>query len=250
MGDLGERWTAGELRTLKQQGWRVVNHVILRQRDIDHVLVGPGGVYAIETKWTAFPWSLDGTDERIKFAAQIATGHARDLRLWQPFHAAGVGKVTPVVFLWGGKLGELAPSRATTALDGAVVVAGPLAKHWTQSLTTEELRNDQIDHVWRALDEQCKRRDPHEDPPPPSLTSIFLRLLAAITSASAGFLAAATLIGHLPPHMWGVLASVGLLVLGAPLTRVPRVRPIAWSWIVGATCVLALVAVALVSSLM
>jgi len=55
MGDLAEQWTASELRKLRRRGWRVLNHVMLKQRDIDHVLIGPGGVYAVETKWGPDP---------------------------------------------------------------------------------------------------------------------------------------------------------------------------------------------------
>ena len=57
MGDLGEQWTAQELRRLRRSGWQVVNHVTLTAPDIDHVLVGPGGMFAIETKWSATPWT-------------------------------------------------------------------------------------------------------------------------------------------------------------------------------------------------
>lgn len=51
MGDTAEMWTAMELRRLQSRGWRIVNHFVLAKDDIDHVLVGPGGAYVVETKW-------------------------------------------------------------------------------------------------------------------------------------------------------------------------------------------------------
>lgn len=40
-GALGEQWSAAALRKLKRRGWRLLNHVVLRQHDIDHVAIGP-----------------------------------------------------------------------------------------------------------------------------------------------------------------------------------------------------------------
>ena len=48
MGETAEQWTASELRPLRKRGWFVVNHFLLRRHDIDHVLVGPNGVVAVE----------------------------------------------------------------------------------------------------------------------------------------------------------------------------------------------------------
>ena len=49
MGALAEQWTSNELRLLRDRGWRVINHVVLRHWDIDHVAVGPGGVLVVQT---------------------------------------------------------------------------------------------------------------------------------------------------------------------------------------------------------
>ncbi|MGW7434914.1 nuclease-related domain-containing protein [Streptomyces sp. NPDC054849] len=50
-GLVGERRVGDELERLTRQGWRVLHSVPLpRQVDIDHLLIGPGGVFAINTK--------------------------------------------------------------------------------------------------------------------------------------------------------------------------------------------------------
>ena len=56
MGKLGEEATAQAVTSWKQRrkGWRLINGIYLAGHgDIDHVLVGPGGVFVIESKWTA-----------------------------------------------------------------------------------------------------------------------------------------------------------------------------------------------------
>lgn len=83
-GDTAEQWTAMELRRLRRRGWRLVNRVVLKRQDVDHVLIGPGGVFAVETKWTATPWQLDPPEDRVRRAAAQASENARDLQLWQP----------------------------------------------------------------------------------------------------------------------------------------------------------------------
>ncbi|MGW6023721.1 nuclease-related domain-containing protein [Streptomyces sp. NPDC055099] len=51
MGLAGERRVGGELQRLSRYGWRVLHSVPLpRDVDIDHLLIGPGGVFSINTK--------------------------------------------------------------------------------------------------------------------------------------------------------------------------------------------------------
>jgi hypothetical protein len=52
VGAVGERIVAGELARLSRYGWRVLHSIPLPQinADIDHLLIGPGGVFTINTK--------------------------------------------------------------------------------------------------------------------------------------------------------------------------------------------------------
>jgi hypothetical protein len=52
LGADAERWTAEELDKLDPRQWQVFHDVPVRWGNVDHVAVGPGRVYAIETKWT------------------------------------------------------------------------------------------------------------------------------------------------------------------------------------------------------
>ncbi|WSD35348.1 NERD domain-containing protein [Streptomyces sp. NBC_01750] len=50
-GLAGERRVGSELQRLSNRGWRVLHSVPLpREVDIDHLLIGPGGVFSINTK--------------------------------------------------------------------------------------------------------------------------------------------------------------------------------------------------------
>ncbi|SOD86504.1 Nuclease-related domain-containing protein [Streptomyces sp. Ag109_G2-15] len=50
-GLAGERRVGAELDRLRPQGWRVLHSVPLpREVDLDHLLIGPGGVFSINTK--------------------------------------------------------------------------------------------------------------------------------------------------------------------------------------------------------
>lgn len=49
-GAVGEQNTAKVLRRLERRGWQVCNDVFFDGANVDHVAVGPGGVFAIERR--------------------------------------------------------------------------------------------------------------------------------------------------------------------------------------------------------
>ena len=50
-GELGEKHAADVLEELRVDGYRPIHDIVRKNFNIDHVLVGPGGVFAIETKF-------------------------------------------------------------------------------------------------------------------------------------------------------------------------------------------------------
>jgi hypothetical protein len=235
MGDLAERWTACELRKLRRSGWRVVNHVALHAWDIDHVLVGPGGAFAVETKWSSHEWELVPPGERVRAAVRQAQGNARSLRLWQPFKAAGIS-VQPVVMLWGGGLGALDDAPPVRDVDGTAVVLGPFADRWRSGLPSGVLGPGQVDTAWRALDKFMEGRDPREQVTerlPLSVAGIGARATLAFTAALAGALATAQ-IGQLTGSLyWTDGLSLLLSVPAIVLIRARRFGYLAWPWAIG-----------------
>lgn len=233
MGDLGEQWTAQELRKLGRAGWRLVNHVMLTERDIDHVLVGRGGVFAVETKWTAMPWQWDPVDPRIVAAASATHQSARRLTLWKNLTTWHIGPVHPVVFLWGQGAAAIP---ADAEVDGVRIVTPASAAAWRASLPQAGLDAEQIHGAWRALDAQCRLRDPREEettPVPVSPSEWATRLVVTVGAAIAGMLAIVSLVGAGLVWPLAVTWWVLMLTVGLAATRISRVRLLGLGWILG-----------------
>lgn len=128
-GGDAEEWTSQELRRLRPRGpWTVIDAVEFDRLDVDHVVVGPSGVFAVETKWTSA--RLDGTDlaaPRWRRALEQSHFGARKIRLL--LRAQGVRvDVRPVLILWGPALVD--PPEGSAVVDGVLVCWGRQAKLW------------------------------------------------------------------------------------------------------------------------
>jgi hypothetical protein len=64
-GAEGEEVVGGILEDLREQGWCVIHDVSFGRGNIDHIVVGPGGVFTIETKSRAGRLSLDRLDPKM-----------------------------------------------------------------------------------------------------------------------------------------------------------------------------------------
>jgi hypothetical protein len=64
-GAEGERKVGEILEDLESAGWRVLHDVSLGRGNIDHVLVGPGGAFTVETKSNRGSLRLDKLDPRM-----------------------------------------------------------------------------------------------------------------------------------------------------------------------------------------
>jgi hypothetical protein len=70
LGSEGERAVGEYLDRLREKGYRVFHDVLAEGFNIDHVLVGPSGVYSIETKTRSKP--VRG-DARVRFDGAVLT---------------------------------------------------------------------------------------------------------------------------------------------------------------------------------
>ena len=64
-GAEGEEAVGGILENLSADGWHVIHDVSFGRGNIDHVVVGPGGVFAVETKSHAGRISLERLDPKM-----------------------------------------------------------------------------------------------------------------------------------------------------------------------------------------
>ncbi len=140
-GAQGEEWTAKELRPLAKQGWTVMHDLRDRRGDgkgnFDHVLVGPSGVFLLDSKawpgvttidkglptlrrhedpdlpanvYEALPGRQKAAATRLKRALSQET----KISVW----------VTPVVVIWGGF------PEGTVEADGVTFIRGDLVRGW------------------------------------------------------------------------------------------------------------------------
>lgn len=64
LGMKGEQVVARELEAMRQDGYHAYHSLVMKKFDIDHVLIGPSGVYAVETKTLS---KKSGREEKIVY---------------------------------------------------------------------------------------------------------------------------------------------------------------------------------------
>lgn len=235
MGDMAEQWSAGELRKLRKRGWWVVNHFVLAKDDIDHVLVGPGGAYAVETKWSATSWDSEFGRSRLRDAVRQAKANARRLQLWHPFMSRRL-QVEPLVVVWGGGVRDSVASEPISHVDGVTVLAGRALPSWVADRHAAVLQEEEVADLWTALDAQVARRDPVDAlarPVPASVGELLTRAGATFAFAAFGVLFLGQLIRLV--ETWWLASAIGVVsvVPAMLLIRGSIARPAAWGWLVG-----------------
>jgi len=111
-----------EFLTRQLPGWETVHGMFLVSADIDHIVVGPGGVVAVETKWTSAEWERRSGKDRAYLAA-LAQARRSAERLQRFLRSKGIEiGVDAMLVIWG----RGAPSFAggVRRVDGVLVVDG------------------------------------------------------------------------------------------------------------------------------
>lgn len=246
MGDQAEQWTAQELRRLRRAGWLVINHFVLGTDDIDHVLLGPGGAFVLETKWSGSPWDSGFGRQRQRDAIIQAATNARSLRLWHPFKSRDI-PVRPVVVLWGRGLSKWPKEHQVREIGSATVVTGPALRAWAGQLGGARMTRSEVEQAWEALETQVARRDPLDmakHPLPTSLAEWATRAGVAVFTGVASLWVFTLILRLTNSALLGIALSAVLAVPG-PLLSGRRLPPwllwAAWAW----SCVLIGLSVAL-----
>lgn len=239
MGAWAEGWTAQELRHVAGTGTHVAHHFGLGVGDMDHLIVGPQGVFVLETKWSARDWTDPKRDRRVFQALAQVEQQAKQLRLW--LKPAGVQHVRPVVVLWGGAASSL-DGHEGWSLDspsGTSLVQGQKLQQWLRRTTSSPLSQEQVRRAWSQINDQAARRDAVEPPGPRSVQSLFGEFAACVAAALVALVLPAMVSSEGPSL---ALVAAGLLAAALALRRRSRTRWVGLALAVPAALWLLLVA--------
>lgn len=151
----GARLTAERLRSLASPPWRVVFEIGERHLGpVDHVVIGPTGVIAIETLMLDRPEVTDAsTDAQLTATAAIERGDVDDIT-----RAVGVPCDLLAKVYWGTAQPERPAAIQVTT--GQVAVDGHRLIDWLVALPPGPLSESKIDQVWQAVTTGVGRPDP------------------------------------------------------------------------------------------
>jgi hypothetical protein len=168
LGYLGERLVAEHLDTLRHEGYRVFHDVPAEGRDkrfnLDHVVVGPNGIVAVETKTRRKKKARQGREEHVvrydgrclvwpwgeeTCGIEQAEAQMDWLRKWIYKRTGISSDIKPVLVIPGWYVKEQA--------IGSVRVANQkllpsIVKQWKP----QPLRPEQVDLISRQLDDLCR----------------------------------------------------------------------------------------------
>ena len=161
MGAEAEDWTSRELgrfaRFERSVGvvWHVIDDIPMDGFNVDHVLIGPGGVFALETKWSAAGWDGRWAKSRIESAARTVRSDARTVKslLRSEPHRLNIA-VQPIVVLWGRSDGM------PDVPD--IVVFGNRLRAWLSALRRDQIDPVQVEKAIEAVRSYIRLRDQHD----------------------------------------------------------------------------------------
>lgn len=161
-GAFAEEFTARELSKLSGSGWAHIDHVEFHGCDVDHVAVGPGGVFAIETKWTTQTWTIDNgqmIEQWARSAVEQAATNARRIRALLEGNAKIRTDVQPVLMIWGpGR-----PHRkGAVTLNNGVLVASNSALRDHLRAATHKLTRDETVAISTAIEAFVSGKDAYD----------------------------------------------------------------------------------------
>ncbi|HVE45306.1 MAG TPA: nuclease-related domain-containing protein [Acidimicrobiales bacterium] len=153
-----EQLTSGLFRKLSDGGWYVVDHIEFAGFDVDHVAVGPAGVFAVETKHTNVPWKVTpaGLEGPYRDPVFQARENSRKIRLLLKSEGVSV-PVTPALMLWGRGAPRL--DAGCTVIGDVAVVNGNQVDEWLSEFPEAQLDQGAIEAVREVLQRFVERRD-------------------------------------------------------------------------------------------
>ncbi|MEO8425435.1 MAG: nuclease-related domain-containing protein [Actinomycetota bacterium] len=156
---LAEEFTSSELHALRWGGWKTIDRVQFDRYDVDHVIVGPGGVCVVETKNTNVSWPIEGGRFNDAWALEAVTQVRRNADHIKSLlkQKAGVSlEVETILMVWGDGRPQL--SGPADVGRGVTVVTGRLLQDYLRA-KPPTLETHEIAEVARALSQFVNDKD-------------------------------------------------------------------------------------------
>jgi hypothetical protein len=164
LGYEGERFVGEELSRLIVLGFEIYHDVPFEGFNIDHVLVGPRGVFIVETKTRRKPMDVDGKKVfRVQFDGQSllwpkstdshgihqAKNNAKTLATWLSSATGDSVRVTPILTLPGWLVERKAPS-------SEIYILNPKEIYQVCESYPEKISEPQLKRICHQLDQKCR----------------------------------------------------------------------------------------------
>jgi hypothetical protein len=138
-------------------GWRIVNGVNLRGHGtIDHVLIGPGGVFVIESRWASRRCAVEqAAIVRIHGSEPVTRARQGAHRVERMLRASSDQidvTVQPMVVVWGP--GSPKFDAGWASVEGVSVYEGRQAEQWIGQLDNSEVSQLVVDLITEKLNGQ------------------------------------------------------------------------------------------------
>jgi len=139
IGSKGERQVGAILDALADEGWRTIHGGLTERGDIDHIAIGPGGLFTIETKFRGGRFHIGRVQQR---ELKQAYAEARAVERIAEYRAVPLLVFTHA-FIEG---------RGVNSRDGVTVLPARMLKGLlTRRAHPAALAPDQIDAVYARL---------------------------------------------------------------------------------------------------
>ena len=143
------RLTSNALRTLASPPWRVVYEIAADRLDgVEHVLIGPSGVFAVETSMEPLPEPIADADPHAVAAAAIMRGALDDA-----LRRCAMVSDRLVRIQWGANTAGAPVS--VELMPGVTAVDGRRITEWARAATTGHdgppLSPAQVDLAWQTV---------------------------------------------------------------------------------------------------
>lgn len=149
------RLTSNALRELPSPPWRVVYEIAEdKLGGVEHVLIGPPGVFAMQTSMDPVPEHSEPAPDAVTVArAAIARGDLDDA-----LGPCGLSSDRMVRVYWGAT--DQPHPAIVDVMPGVVAVDGRAITAWSERLDGEQLSVAQVDLAWQTVLRAIGRPDP------------------------------------------------------------------------------------------